>query len=279
MVKPSRGNVVCNGRVERSDAAERSGVAAAGAIAHSRAPANWLRPAVGAHSSFAGWKNGAIRLTVPFKLSTLAAPSMNTFVHNLFVLAFLVCPIAALMLIVRLAIAPFSSKVSGEMRRHPVIHVIWGGIAFGSVLIFSGIVNPAAWPSVSVERKEQRAKLADRVHAAGGWDAIRRDCVRFAEQNTNGFYSHFRDTNGLPAAVVALKPMTVEYQPQFGCVRIRIFGMHSTGGHSRPYFGLEVDTSTNSVSNNHGAGYGNGGVIGNRHTVAEKVAEGIYELY
>jgi len=24
--------------------------------------------------------------------------------------------------------------------------------------------------------------------------------------------------------------MMVEYQPQYGCVRIRVFGMHSTGG-------------------------------------------------
>jgi len=79
--------------------------------------------------------------------------------------------------------------------------------------------------------------------------------------------------------VIALKPMIVEYEPEFGCVRIRIFGLHSTGGHSTPYLGLEVDTSTNSVSYNHGAAYGNGGVIGNHHAVAEKVAEGIYELY
>lgn len=182
--------------------------------------------------------------------------------------------------IVRLVVALFSSKVSEQMRRHPVIHAIWGCFAFGGGLIVLSLLNPEMWPPVSVERREQRAKVMERVQAAGGWDAIRRDCVRFAEQNTNGFHSlGFRDTNGLPAALVALKPMEVEYQPQFGCVCIRIFGMHSTGGHSRPYFGLEVDTSTNSVSCNHGAGYGNGGVIGNRHTVAEQVAEGIYELY
>ncbi len=205
---------------------------------------------------------------------------MNAFVHHLFVLAFLVCPMAALFFIVRLVVALFSSKVSEQMRRHPVIHAIWGCFAFGGGLIVLGLLNPEMWPPVSVERREQRAKVMERVQTAGGWDAIRRDCVRLAEQNANGFhFSGFRDTNGLPAAVVALKPMAVEYQPQFGCVLIRIFGMHSTGGHSRPYFGLEVDTSTNSVSYNHGAGYGNGGVIGNRHTVAEQVAEGIYELY
>lgn len=204
---------------------------------------------------------------------------MNTFMPTLLALTLLVCPIAALLFIVRIVVAPFSAKVSEEMRRHPVVHTVWGCLAFVGVLVFLGVVDPAIWPPRSVERREQRAKVMERVQAAGGWDTIRRDCVGLAEQNTNGFYSHFLDTNGLPAAIVALKPMTVEYQPEYGCVRIRIFGMHSTGGHSTPYFGLKVDTSTNSLSYNHGAGYDNGGVIGNHHSVAEKVAEGVYELY
>jgi hypothetical protein len=134
------------------------------------------------------------------------------------------------------------------------------------------------WPPTSVERRGQRAKLMERVEAAGGWDAIRRDCIAFAAQNTNGVYSHWGDTN-LPPAILALKPMMVEYYPQYGCVSMRIFGMHSTGGHSRPFFGLEVDTSTNSQGYKHGTGYDNGGVIGNHHSVAEQVTEGIYEIY
>lgn len=204
---------------------------------------------------------------------------MSTFIPTLLVLAFLVCPIAALMFLVRIIVATFSEKVSEEMHKHPVVHTIWGGLAFVGVLFFLGVIDPTMWPPRSIERRQQRATLMERVQAAGGWDAIRRDCVALAEQNTEGFYSHFRATNGLPAAIIALKPMLVEYAPPNGCVRIRIFGMHSTGGHSTPYLGLEVDTSTNSVSYNHGAGYDNGGVVGNHHSVAEKVAEGIYEIY
>jgi hypothetical protein len=134
------------------------------------------------------------------------------------------------------------------------------------------------WPPISVERREQRAKVIERVQAAGGWDAVRHDSIVFAEQHTNGFYSHWGDTN-LPPAILALKPMMVQYAPQYGCLRIRIFGMHSTGGHSRPYFGLEVDTSTNGIGYKHGSGYDNGGVIGNFHSVAAQVADGIYEIY
>jgi len=189
------------------------------------------------------------------------------------------CPMAALLFIVRLVVAPFSTKVSGQMRRHPVIHILWGCFAFVGVFIVLGVLEPDLWPPASVERREQRAKLMERVQAAGGWNSIRRGCISLDEENTGGFYSHFRHTNGLPAAIVALKPMSVQYQPGCGCVRIKIFGMHSTGGHSTPYFGLEVDTSSNNLSYNHGAGYDNGGVIGNHHSVAEQVAEGIYELY
>ena len=135
------------------------------------------------------------------------------------------------------------------------------------------------WPPIAVERRTQREKIVELVQAVGGWDALRRDCVSFAEQHTNGFSSHWRQTNDLPKAIVALRPLTVQYAPEYGCIRMRIFGIHSTGGRSRPYFGLEVDTSTNSAGYKHGTGYDNGGVIGNHHEIANQVAHGIYEIY
>jgi hypothetical protein len=134
------------------------------------------------------------------------------------------------------------------------------------------------WPPIPLERHSQREKLAERVQAAGGWDAIRRDSVSFAEQHTNGFYSKWHDTN-LPPAILLLRPVLVEYDPQYGCVSIKVFGIYSTGGHATPYLGLEIDTFTNSASYKHGTGYDNGGVIGNYHSVAKQVAEGIYEIY
>ncbi len=137
------------------------------------------------------------------------------------------------------------------------------------------------WPPISVERRSQREQLAERIQAAGGWDAVRRDCISFAEQHTNDIYlsySRLHDTN-LPPAILALKPLSIEYAPQYGCVRMRVFGAHRMPAHNSPYFGLEVDTSTNSASYKHGTGYDNGNVMGNHHSVVEQVAEGIYELY
>jgi hypothetical protein len=60
---------------------------------------------------------------------------------------------------------------------------------------------------------------------------------------------------------------------------MKIFGGHSTGGHSTPYFGLEVLTTSKSTAYRPGVGYWNGGVIGNYHSTYNEVAEGIYEIY
>ena len=106
--------------------------------------------------------------------------------------------------------------------------------------------------------------------------AIRRDCIALAEQNPNGFHSHWGDTS-LPPAILALRPRTVEYHPHYGRVSMRVFGVHSTGGHSTPYLGLEVVTDKR-TDYKPGEGYG-GGVIGNRHTTFREVAEGVYEIY
>ena len=115
----------------------------------------------------------------------------------------------------------------------------------------------------------QRQKLAMRVESAGGWDAIKRDCLSLAKQHTEGFHSTWRDTN-LPPAIIALKPLLVQYDPAFRCINMRIFGIHSTGGHSTPFLGLEVVTEQ-SPAYKPGAGY--------HHSAFREVAEGIYELY
>ena len=105
---------------------------------------------------------------------------MNTFIPTLLVLAFLVCPIAALLFIVRLVVASFSAKVSVEMRRHPVMRTIWGCFAFVGVLIIFGVLHTAMWPPRSVERREQRAKIIERIQSAGGWPALQKDCDTLA---------------------------------------------------------------------------------------------------
>ena len=211
---------------------------------------------------------------------------------------YIACLIAAFLFAVRLMGAVFSTKISGQIRRHPVIHSIWGCFAYVGVVVFLAILNPAMstwWPLGWFERLSQRQILMERVKSAGGWDSVRRDCVSLVALHTNGFLLFWANTNGvhffyldefgtndlflrietnrLPASIVALDPRKVEYAPKDGCVRFRFFGSHSTGGIVEPYLGLEVDTSTNSVSYKHGAGteYGD--------WTYKKVAEGVYEIY
>jgi len=148
------------------------------------------------------------------------------------------------------------------------------------IVVALALVLPSllvAWPPQFLERRTQRGKVRARVELAGGWDAIRRACADLAEQHTNGFHSRWRDTN-LPPAILALKPLLVEYAPQYGRVSMRIFGIHSTGGHSVPYFGLEVVTASMSNDYRPGVGYG-GGAIGNYHSTYDQVVEGVYEIY
>jgi hypothetical protein len=212
---------------------------------------------------------------------------------------YLACLIAAFLFAVRLMCAASSTKVSGQIRRHPVIHCIWGCFAYVGLVLFLAILNPRMstwWPLGWIERLSQRHILTDRVRSAGGWDSVRHDCVSLVELHTNGFLLFWANTNGvpffyldefstndrplvrietnrLPASIVALQPHDVEYAPKNGCVRFKFFGSHSTGGIIELYLGLEVDTSTNSVGYNHGA------ETEYRDWTYKKVAEGIYEIY
>ena len=49
-------------------------------------------------------------------------------------IVFFACPIAALLFVVRLVCALFSSKVANKMRKHPIYHGIWGCVALVGVL-------------------------------------------------------------------------------------------------------------------------------------------------
>lgn len=137
------------------------------------------------------------------------------------------------------------------------------------------------WPPLFIERHQQRDQVLQRVKSAGGWDALRRDCIALAGQyKDTGFQSHWLETNGLPQSIIILKPMFVQSYPVTGLnanvVSIRIFGAHATGGHSTPYFGLEV-----AVGPDRERFRPNAQIVasGNAHSSYTKVADDIYEVY
>jgi len=147
-----------------------------------------------------------------------------------------------------------------------------------------------AFPPAWYERRAQRQKIIERIQAAGGWEALRRDCIALAKTNENEIFRWARlVTNAptLPPAIMALQPQEVHYvspkysargsgESQISIVRIKVFGVHSSGGHSTPYFGLDVVTTPSKEGydpNAHRA------VPGNGHMDHRKVSEGVYEIF
>jgi len=123
--------------------------------------------------------------------------------------------------------------------------------------IYSSIM--VSWPPAWVERRTQRQLVLKRVQAAGGWSALKRDCDALADKykdSETDFHWHGPNTNGLPPAIAALQPRSVDFfsrkrLPRFGLqglayfgsntvVRIEIFGLHATGGRDQSWLGLDV---------------------------------------
>jgi hypothetical protein len=215
---------------------------------------------------------------------------MNALMPFLLLFAVTVCPLAALLFVVRLVVALFSAKVSEQVRRHPMVHAIWGCFAFVGVLVFLGVFDPAMWPPRSVERREQRAKVLERIQSAGGWTALQKDCEALAERYRDSSFQWLRgfDTNALPHSIATLNPWEVRLyspqvlnnfkdEPQVPVVHIKVFGIHSTGGHSIPYFGLEVVCATNAGS--YRPQPARGGVSGNHYDSYKRVTNTVYEIY
>ena len=96
-----------------------------------------------------------------------------------------------------------------------------------------------------------------------------------------------RESPALPPAIRALQPQDVYYispklfgpqsdQPKIPLVRIKVFGMHSSGGRSTPYFGLEIVATASSEDYTPKARLA---ASGNGHVNYRKVSDGVYEIY
>ena len=202
---------------------------------------------------------------------------------------FLILPFAALLFLARLLCSVFSPKIRDQMRKYPTIHTVWACLAFLGFLTITGFLNPFAWPPMFMERRTQRAEVMERVRSAGGWDALRHDCMLLAQTNEYVQWSRW-SSHAAPAllpAIAALKPQQVDFvsptllhngpeESRTPVVRIKIFGMHATGGRSTPYFGLEVVISPSSEGYTPKA---RPAASGNGHTNYRKVSEGIFEVF
>ena len=151
-------------------------------------------------------------------------------------------------------------------------------------------VNPNAWPPRWLEKREQRHQLLERVQSAGGWEALKRDCIALAKQHQDDqFVWYYGDLNSLPPAIAALKPKDVTYyspkvlkdfpeERHLSIVRIMIFGQHPTMGHTVPEFGLEVMCGdSGEIYEPPPRPYITAPAV--VYWQSQKVADGIYEIY
>ena len=126
--------------------------------------------------------------------------------------------------------AAFSSQLRQKISSKPFVHFLM----FCAIPLSIGLViliHPA-W----LKRHEERKIAFERVKQAGGWDALKKDCLILAKQQTN--YEHGDliwlryNTNfpPLPSAIAALKPFQVRCNPSepVPVVRIHVVGHHST---------------------------------------------------
>lgn len=177
---------------------------------------------------------------------------MNEVLQVLSLLFFFTAGLLIITFPVRIITSLFSQETCDQIRRNPRLHALWGILAFGSFL-FLYVFSSGAWPPRWFERKQQRAQVLERVNAAGGWDVLRNECVDLMKAHqTNGFFwFHRNDTNIASSTLLALKPQEVRFEPYDSrnsnnlVVEIKIFGMHSTGGHSTPAYWIFVLCNTN----------------------------------
>lgn len=182
--------------------------------------------------------------------------------------------------------------------------VVWWGMAeaapgkrnpIGCVvcLLFVFLVGfglrPYVWPPPWVERRSQRQTVGERIQSVGGWAALQRDCEALVQQNRNALFTWNRrldNSNALPTTLRILSPERIHIEhyatnllrdSALTVVKIKVFGQHSTGGHSTPYFGLEIISGKQPES--YWPEQSLGGVSGNRQKSYRKVTESIYEIY
>jgi len=155
-------------------------------------------------------------------------------------------------------IAGFVSDYISIPRRRKGI-VITSVVAAFAVFAAWLILTPPAW----LQRIGHRREVYANVQAAGGWGALKSDCLHLLLQtNQNGiFFWNSGSTKILPSAIATLHPTSVfAYSP--GVVNISLPG--------EAYYGLEIDCAP-LIKPDEPRTY--------PHRTYRKIEDGVYENY
>ena len=131
-----------------------------------------------------------------------------------------------------------------ESTRKRILFYLFAGLL--AFVLIAMLLPVSSGPSWATQRKRQREVVRERVEAAGGWGALQQECVALFTNGQSEFFwprSGFASASNLPPSIAGLKPREVRaFAGPDGVpvVRIKLFGTHSTGGRSTPYYGLWV---------------------------------------
>jgi hypothetical protein len=116
-----------------------------------------------------------------------------------------------------------------------------------AVIVIAYLLPNEIRPPWPVQREQQRKIIRERVESIGGWDTLRKDCVALLQDGKNEFVWP-SGTNEFAPVFAKLKPREVRAYPDINgtmIMRMKFFGMHSTGSRGTPYYGLWIICSSN----------------------------------
>ena len=198
--------------------------------------------------------------------------------------------------VVRILAGSFSSRSAERRRILPDFQAALGMLALGG-LYWAYLTGQWGLPNWAY-RSTQRRMVLERVEAAGGWNAVHEGCQTLLSSNpdiyewrlgnqqllsvdskTFGFLTNV-GSQTVPIAIRKLSPSYIKFEftpkvPGTTVLQVKMFGLLSSGGHSIPYYGLEVVLGSNVASYRPKKG-----VNTDIHSWSyRKVAEGVYEVY
>jgi hypothetical protein len=103
--------------------------------------------------------------------------------------------------------------------------------------------------SFEVQRASQRKLSEERVQGVGGWAVLAADCRKLVADAHTDYFQWFpfpdssENRGKLPGSIASLEPREIMFEVCTNApavVRIKLFGMHRTGGSDVPYYGLWV---------------------------------------